>query len=423
MKNLRKIVLSLLLVALFLPLSNAHSLITDDFNTHSGLWDYSGSAYRDSGSGLVVLTVNDVNNQVGQIWLKTGYSGSFTARFKYWAGGSTTSVGADGLIFMFNTDRSYVPKDGGTLGFNVPAGYGVEFDNWYNGWGDPSGRHIAIMRNSYMFHLASVDSDKTEDETWHNVEIMVGAANVTVSVDGVFTVAKAMPIDQTFNGLGFSSATGSANNWHLIDDFEITIDGDGDGIPDSEDNCPGTDNAGQADSDSDGVGDACDPCPDDPDNDIDGDGVCGDVDNCPNDPNDNQADNDEDGAGDVCDDDDDNDGVTDDIDNCQFDANDDQADFDDDGAGDVCDDDDDDDGLGDDVDQCPNTPQGEVVDEAGCAIVDYCPCDNNWKNHGGYVSCVAKKSEAFLNDGLITEEEKDATVSEAAQSPCGAKVK
>jgi hypothetical protein len=38
-------------------------------------------------------------------------------------------------------------------------------------------------------------------------------------------------------------------------------DSDGDGVPDSADNCPEVANADQADTDADGIGDACDPCP------------------------------------------------------------------------------------------------------------------------------------------------------------------
>jgi hypothetical protein len=76
-------------------------------------------------------------------------------------------------------------------------------------------------------------------------------------------------------------------------------DGDKDGIPDAEDNCPGVANPDQADGDDDGVGDACD-LPDDP-IDSDGDGVADASDNCPEVQNSDQLDSDSDGEGDACD--------------------------------------------------------------------------------------------------------------------------
>jgi cytosine/adenosine deaminase-related metal-dependent hydrolase len=93
-------------------------------------------------------------------------------------------------------------------------------------------------------------------------------------------------------------------------------DSDGDGIPNSSDNCPKAfnpirlmDSGKQADADSDGRGDACDECPLDGANackrplaaDIDGDGVANGLDNCPQTSNKDQADGDKDGRGNACD--------------------------------------------------------------------------------------------------------------------------
>lgn len=58
-------------------------------------------------------------------------------------------------------------------------------------------------------------------------------------------------------------------DYYLTDDVEFggtpgALDSDGDGVNDSQDNCPNNSNSGQEDSDGDGPGDACDCSPDDP---------------------------------------------------------------------------------------------------------------------------------------------------------------
>lgn len=72
-----------------------------------------------------------------------------------------------------------------------------------------------------------------------------------------------------------------------------SVDSDGDGVPDSSDNCPDLLNPDQADFDGDGLGDVCDP-------DIDNDGVSNEVDAFPMDPTE-WADSDGDGIGDNAD--------------------------------------------------------------------------------------------------------------------------
>jgi len=109
----------------------------------------------------------------------------------------------------------------------------------------------------------------------------------------------------------------SINGSSLYVGMSSADDMDGDGIADSDDNCPGVfnpirplDEGKQSDYDGDDLGDVCDPCPLDKDStscatfdpsDTDGDGVANLADNCPADANADQADADADGKGDVCD--------------------------------------------------------------------------------------------------------------------------
>lgn len=94
-------------------------------------------------------------------------------------------------------------------------------------------------------------------------------------------------------------------------------DQDGDGVSDTEDNCPSISNSDQLNSDgADDGGDACD-LDDDNDDWLDVD------DNCPLIPNPQQEDFDADLVGDVCD-------------NCIINANPNQEDIDENGVGDIC---------------------------------------------------------------------------------------
>src|SRR6266404_4879187 len=84
------------------------------------------------------------------------------------------------------------------------------------------------------------------------------------------------------------------------------------------------------------------------------------------------------------------------------------------------------DGVPDSLDLCPGTPAAAIVDANGCSIDQIAPCSGpasggTWKNHGKYVSAVAHAAEAFLAQGLISAEQAEEIVAQAAQSDCGAK--
>ena len=137
-------------------------------------------------------------------------------------------------------------------------------------------------------------------------------------------------------------------------------DTDGDGRPDSSDNCPTVPNANQANADGDSLGDACD--------------------NCPTVANSDQLNTDGDAQGNACDADDDNDTIPDASDNCPLNANANQLNTDGDGQGDVCDADDDNDTIPDVSDNCPlvaNTNQADCNHNGiGDACENFVDCNS-----------------------------------------------
>jgi hypothetical protein len=86
------------------------------------------------------------------------------------------------------------------------------------------------------------------------------------------------------------------------------------------------------------------------------------------------------------------------------------------------------DGVPDSRDLCPGTPEGSIVDADGCTIDQLAPCagpatGGRWKNHGQYVSTVVHVVQAFVEQGLITPEQAEEIVVQAAHSSCGRKSK
>lgn len=147
-------------------------------------------------------------------------------------------------------------------------------------------------------------------------------------------------------GLTIQAGAVPAGPWPAAIQVLIS-DADGDGIPDSSDNCISVSNPNQADGDGDTVGDACDNCPttaniDQAETEIPADGVGDACDICAtgDDSVDTDGDTVPDGC-DVCPGDDrvdtDGDTVPNDCDNCIEVANTNQRDTDNDGYGNMCD--------------------------------------------------------------------------------------
>jgi cell wall-associated NlpC family hydrolase/PKD repeat protein len=217
------------------------SNFSDDFSGDTGSWEYLGfaepnrwgagaeyNAYRDTAEEYVVLTPNDYD-LAGALWFEQDFTSSFTASFRYLAGGGE---GADGLVMMFYHEKPPFLWSGGCLSF-IGAGYGIELDNYPN-YGDPawdggplvsdptSNPHIALIKDDPSNHLAySEDLRIIGDSVWHSVSVVVDWSSITVYMDSHEVLRWTGSIDRTHAGLGFVGTTGTYTNQHLIDDFSL----------------------------------------------------------------------------------------------------------------------------------------------------------------------------------------------------------
>jgi len=223
---------------------------TDDFSTDSGTWQYLGSSYRSQTSQQLVLTSSSVD-QTGIAFFGGPVQGGFVANFSYRAGGGDYNYRNDGITMFFykqkypstiDFEESYGDNGvaGGRLGVNsqsIIPGYGIEFDGWQNtAWefdnivggqpnapGDPSGSHIALIKDFTGGHLAYVNDQRVADNIWHQVTVQVQGSSVYVYIDGGLALQWSGNIDRTYDGFGFTGSNGQiGGNWHIIDNFSIT---------------------------------------------------------------------------------------------------------------------------------------------------------------------------------------------------------
>lgn len=82
-------------------------------------------------------------------------------------------------------------------------------------------------------------------------------------IDDVFAALESRYLEIAIKVWVFGTDSESSE-WLVSNSVPEPTDSDGDGIPDTNDNCPQTFNPAQSDIDSDGAGDVCDICPNDP---------------------------------------------------------------------------------------------------------------------------------------------------------------
>ena len=114
---------------------------------------------------------------------------------------------------------------------------------------------VADSINNRILQFADPISDPTADVVYGQANFTSGTANP----GGVSASTLSDVGGVTFDAAGNMYAGDRLN--HRVLRYNTNPDTDGDGVPNTTDNCPNTANADQADADSDGVGNVCDSTP------------------------------------------------------------------------------------------------------------------------------------------------------------------
>ena len=206
-----------------------------------------------------------------------------------------------GNIGVYGFD--YDPSFGGSSGSNNIASY------YFSTGADPIILSTSLVWNMDIAGGGGPNFNSTA--TFYDLDLLL----YDVTGSQTLVMSSASQIDNTENIwtslqagrdylLQVIPKAGQSNfQWDYALAWQIATDTDGDGISDTQDNCPDTSNTDQADMDGDTIGDACD-------SDIDGDGTPNGADAFPYDPAED-TDTDSDGIGNNADTDDDNDGLLD----------------------------------------------------------------------------------------------------------------
>jgi hypothetical protein len=196
-------------------------------NLDLSTWHFEGSSRWDSTNEWVELTTPS-QNQSGTAF-QTGSTVSadnVSIDFRFYVSGGD---GADGMsVTALDTSRmtSFVGLSGGGLGYAGLPGWSIEVDTWYNAeYGDPTeADHVSIHFDGEPFGPAVWAAlPEMEDGAWHDMSITVLAPHVIVKVDGVVYVDTDLDGFTAFPAyVGFTAATGSVTNYHLIDALTVT---------------------------------------------------------------------------------------------------------------------------------------------------------------------------------------------------------
>lgn len=236
--------------------AQAATITYNDFSSTAGL-TLNGNAAQ---VGNVLRVTPATFGQAGSVFstnpisLASNVSFSTAFQFRFTNPGGACDgqgCGADGLVFIVQTNSNNVGGAGGGIGYaGVPNSVGIEFDTWNNGGGDSnSSNHVGIDigGNVNSLVLTPVTPDMNNGAIWYSwidyngatdlLEVRLSQTSTRPSAALLSTTRDlAADLGTTNAFVGFSSGTGSAFanhdvlSWTFVDTF-APIDVPTNGVP------------------------------------------------------------------------------------------------------------------------------------------------------------------------------------------------
>lgn len=193
-------------------------------NLDLATWNFEGDARFDSANGWVELTT-PLTDQSGTAFqtAATVDSTNVSVDFAFYVSGGS---GADGIsVTALDVDRmsGFVGESGGGIGMGGLPGWSVEVDTYYNAADPTPDDHIALTYDGQAGStVVWAPLPEMEDGLWHTMSLSVSGTWLTAAIDGTVYLDQDVPSLSSFPAyVGFTAATGSLTNDHLIDALQV----------------------------------------------------------------------------------------------------------------------------------------------------------------------------------------------------------
>jgi hypothetical protein len=242
--NLKFPLTALLVSAAGVTLPAFGQITISDFSTASGLQLNGSAAIVGPALRLTPATTGQAGSAFSTSPVTLAANVSFSSFFTFSitnSGGISDGdgVGADGLVFVVQTNSNNVGSSGGGIGYTgIPNSLGVEFDTYDNGpaSGDPDGNHVNFDFGGSFSSTATAVSIPTRmndggiwsawvdyDGTTNTLELRLLEGSTVRPTTALLTenVNLATVLGSTNAFVGFTSGTGSAFGDHDILSWEF----------------------------------------------------------------------------------------------------------------------------------------------------------------------------------------------------------